>query len=197
MKNALIAVALAALLLPGCSRERLGPLPAGVHKRSTTGPTAYYLDRSASEALELGVREAFQLWSDATKFKFAYEGKVNARIARDGRNEVLLLKKWPNELPIGAPAWCQSYLDASGGIVEADILLNAQAYAFTTKREAKAGALYVEDVLAREIGRSLGIGLGSGEESAASARAAVAGEAFDPGIDPGEMAAYLSLYAAE
>jgi hypothetical protein len=197
MKNALTAVALAALLLSGCSRERLGPLPTGVHKRSASGPIAYYLDRSAGEALELGVREAFQLWSDATKFKFAYEGKTRAHIARDVRNEVVLLKKWPNELPIRAAAWSQAYLDSSGNIVEADILLNAQAYAFTTKREAKPGALYVEDVLSREIGKTLGLGPGIGEDSASGARAAAEADGFEPGIDPAEMAAYLSLYAAD
>jgi hypothetical protein len=193
----LVSAAVAALVLSACSRERLGPPPAGTHKRSSAAPIAYYLDKGASDALELGVREAFQLWADATKFKFSYKGKIKARIARDGRNEVLLIRKWPNELPIGAAAWSQLYLDSSGSIVEADILLNAQAYGFTTKREAKAGELYVEDVLAREIGRTLGIGAGIGEGSGAKGRAAAVGEAFEPGIDPAEMAAYLSLYAAE
>jgi len=122
---------------------------------------------------------------------------VKARIARDGRSEIVLVKKWPNELPIGAAAWSQDYLDASGNIVEADILLNAQAFAFTTKREAKPGALYIEDVLAQEIGKTLGIGAGPGAESSASFRAAAAGDGFEPGIDPAEMAAYLSLYAAD
>jgi len=197
MKQALIAAALAALALVSCSRERLGPLPAGVHKREASAPIAYYLDRDAGEAMELGAREAFQLWTDATKFKFAYEGKVKGRIARDGRNEILLVKKWPDELPIGAAAWSQEYLDASGNIVEADILLNAQAFTFTTKREAKPGALYIEDVLAREIGKTLGLGSGLGADSSASFRAAAAGDGFEPGIDPAEMAAYLSLYAAE
>jgi len=76
---------------------------------------------------------------------------------------VVLAAKWPNELPIGAAAWCQAYLDGSGNIVEADILLNAQAFSFTTRREARGGSLYVEDILAKEIGRSLGIGLGGDE----------------------------------
>jgi hypothetical protein len=193
MRIAAAGLALAlSLALGACSRERLGPPPAGTHMRADAAPIAYYLDKGASDALELGVREAFQLWADATKFKFSYEGKIKARIARDGRNEVLLVKKWPNELPIGAAAWSQLYLDSSGSIVEADILLNAQAFAFTTKREAKAGALYVEDVLAREIGRTLGLGPGIGEEE--KGRAAAAGDAFEPGIDPAEMAAYLSLY---
>jgi hypothetical protein len=188
---------MAALLLVSCPRERLGPPPAGVHKRSAAAPVAYYLDRDASEALELGVREAFQLWADATKFKFSYEGKIKGRIARDGRNEVVLLKKWPNELPIRAAAWSQLYLDSSGNIAEADILLNAQAYAFTTRREAKAGELYIEDVLAREIGRTLGLGPGIEEGPGPGAREAAAGDGFEPGIEPAEMAAYLSLYAAE
>ena len=195
MTKSILAAVLAALSLAACSRERLGPPPAGLHKRSATSPVPYYLDRSAGEALELGVREAFQLWSDASKFKFAYEGKAKARIARDGRNEVVLLKKWPNELPIRAAAWSELYLDAAGNIVEADILLNQQAYDFTTKREAKAGALYVEDVLSREIGKTIGLGTGIGD--GAPGRAAAAGDAFEPGIDPAEMAAYLSLYAAD
>lgn len=107
----------------------------------------------------------------------------------------MLARKWPDELPIGAASWCQAYLDASGRIVEADILLNAQAFSFTTRREAKAGALYVEEVLAREIGSSLGIGLRG--EGGDRYRAAAAGDGFEPGIDPAEMAAYLSLYAAD
>jgi hypothetical protein len=197
MKTAFAAAALAALVFAGCSRERLGPLPAGVHRRSSAAPITYYLDRDAGDALELGVREAFQLWTDATKFKFAYGGRVAARIGRDGRNEVALARKWPDELPIGAAAWCQAYLDASGNIVETDILLNAQAFTFTTRREAKAGALYVEDVLSKAIGRALGIGPEPGEEAPGSRRTAAPGDGFEPGIDPSEMAAYLSLYAAD
>ena len=183
-----------ALILAGCSKARLGPPPAGIHKRASLAPITFYLDGSASDALELGVREAFQLWSDSSSFKFAYGGKVRPAAARDGRDEVILMKHWPDELPIDAPAWCQLYLDASGSIVEADILLNAQAFSFTTSREAKAGSLYVEDVLAREIGRSLGIDTDSAERD--GYRRAEAGDGFEPGIDPAEMAAYLSLYAA-
>jgi len=96
-----------------------------------------------------------------------------------------------------APPLVAALLDSSGSIVEADILLNTEAFAFTTKREAKAGELYIEDVLAREIGRTLGIGAGIGEDSGAKGRSAAIGDAFEPGIDPAEMAAYLSLYAAE
>jgi hypothetical protein len=191
IKAAAAILALSAVVFAGCSRERLGPPPTGTHRRSAAKPIAYFLDRSANETLELGVREAFQLWSDSTSFKFAYEGRSRLRVARDGRNAVVIMKRWPNELPIDEVAWCQLYLDASGGIEEADILLNAQAFDFTTKREAKEGALYVEDVLARAIGRSLGI---DSEESAY--RRAVPGEPFEPGIDPAEMAGYLSLYAA-
>jgi hypothetical protein len=179
--------------MAGCTpRERLGA-PTGTHRRPA-GTIAYSLDVCASEALELGVREAFQLWSDATQFKFAYAGKSRAGYGRDGRNQIVLAKKWPNELPIGAAAWCQAYLDKDGNIAEADILLNAQAYSFTTRREAKPGSLYVEDVLGREIGRSLGLGIG--EEGSDRFKAAQPGDGFEPGIDPAEMASYLSLYSA-
>jgi len=41
---------------------------------------------------------------------------------------------------------------------------------------------------------SLGIGLG--EAAGDRYRAAATGDGFEPGIDPAEMAAYLSLYAA-
>jgi hypothetical protein len=194
MAKHLFAAALAAILLLGCSRERLVLPPAGVHKRAGKAIT-YYLDRGASEALELGVREAFQLWTDATVFKFSYGGRTGARVARDGRNEVAIAKKWPNELAIGQSAWCQVYLDKAGAIAEADILLNAQAFSFTAKREAKAGSVYVEDALAKAIGLSLGIGFG--EEAGKTNRIAAPGDGFEPGIDPAEMAAYLSLYEAE
>jgi hypothetical protein len=187
--------ALCALLLAGCSHARLGPPPPGAHKRPSSVRIAYSLDRAASDGLELGVREAFQLWNDSTSFKFDYEGRTGSSFGRDGRNSVVLLKKWPNELPIGEAAWCQLYLDASGRIAEADILLNAQAFSFTTKREAKDGDLYIEDVLAKEIGRSLGINPGG--EGSDTYRRAAAGDGFEPGIDPAEMAAYLSLYAAD
>jgi hypothetical protein len=190
---ALAAALVAVLLAAACSRERLGPPPPGLHRRSASASIAYRLDGRASDALELGVREAFQLWTDSTRFKFTYEGKAKARVARDGINEIVLSKKWPDELPIGAAAWCQAYLDASGSIVEADILLNAQAFDFTTKREAREGALYVEEVLAREIGRSLGIDMGA--EGGDRYRRAAPGDGFEPGIDPAAMAAYLSLYA--
>jgi hypothetical protein len=192
---AVSAIAACVIFLAGCSREKLGPLPEGTHRRAST-TIAYYLDEAASESLELGVRESFQLWGDATAFRFSYGGKAKARIGRDGRNMVILARKWPNELPIGEVAWCQAYLDGSGSIVEADILLNAQAYSFTTRREARPGSLYIEDVLGREIGRSLGLGLGAGGEAASSYRKASAGDDFEPGIDPAEMAAYLSLYGA-
>jgi hypothetical protein len=152
------------------------------------------LDANASAELELGVREVFQLWSDSTQFKFTYAGKSRSGYGRDGRNQIVILKKWPNELPIGTAAWCQAYLDKDGNITEADILLNAQAFSFTTRREAKPGSLYIEDVLSREIGRSLGLGLG--EDASDRYKAAAAGDGFEPGIDPAEMAAYLSLYAA-
>ena len=190
---ALVPALAAVLLLAGCTRERLGLPPPGVHKRAATA-LSWYFDKGAGEALEQGAQEGFRLWTDASAFKFAYAGKASSRIARDGRNMVALVKKWPNELPQGLAAWCQAYLDASGSIVEADILLNAQAFSFTTKLEAKPGSLYVEDVLAKEIGRSLGIGLG--EEATDRYRAAAPGDGFEPGIDPAEMAAYLSLYAS-
>jgi len=183
-----------ALLLAGCARERLGPPPSGTHLRASSAPIDFYLDASASEALELGVRESFQLWADASSFKFVYAGKTRAVAARDGRNEVVVVRKWPNELSIKDAAWCQLYLDSAGNIVESDILLNAQAFDFTTMRESRAGAIYVEDVLAREIGRSLGID--SGGEGGDAYRRAAPGDGFEPGIDPAEMAAYLSLYAA-
>jgi hypothetical protein len=189
------AAALTALLFLGCSREKLSPPPPGLHKRAEASIT-WYLDKGASDALELGARESFQLWSDATMFKFGYGGRVNARVARDGRSEVVLLSRWPNELPIGRAAWCQAWLDASGKIVEADILLNAQAFVFTTRREGREGALYIEDVLAKAIGLSLGIGLGEDGGAPDAFRVAKAGEAFEPGIDPAEMAGYLSLYEA-
>lgn len=191
----LAALASAALLLSACSRDRLAPPPAGVHLRSDRAIT-YYLDRGASDAIELATRESFQLWSDSTAFKFTYGGRAPGRWARDGRNTVVLLKHWPKELPIGSAAWTQVYLDSSGRIVEADILLNAQAFSFTTRREAKAGEVYVEDVLSRGIGRSLGIGLGSDHGTGSGYRIAAPGDGFEPGIDPAEMAAYLSLYAA-
>jgi hypothetical protein len=193
MAKPFVFFAFAALALSACSRERLGPPPPGVHKRAAQAVT-WYLDKRADESLELGAREGFRLWADASSFKFVYAGKASPRIVRDGRNTVVFERKWPNELPIGAAAWCQAYLDASGNIAEADILLNAQAFSFTTRREAKGGCLYIEDVLAKEIGRSLGIGLG--EEAADRYRAAAPGDGFEPGIDPAEMAAYLSLYAS-
>lgn len=189
------ALVTAALLLTACSRDRIAQPPAGIHLRADQSVT-YRLDSGASDAMELAVRETFQLWSDSTAFKFAYDGKARGRVVRDGRNMVILAKHWPKELPIGSAAWTQVYLDSAGKIVEADILLNAQAFSFTTRREAKPGEVYVEDVLSREIGRSLGIGLGSGQESGGAYRRAMAGDGFEPGIDPAEMAAYLSLYAA-
>jgi hypothetical protein len=189
----LAIVLCASLLLAACSREKLGAPAAGTHRRAAKA-IAYSLDSGATDELELGVREAFQLWSDASAFKFTYAGKSGAGIGRDGRNQVVFAKKWPSELPIGEAAWCQVYLDKGGSIAEADILLNAQAFSFTTRREAKPGSIYVEDLLAREIGRSLGLGLG--EDSSDRYKAAAPGDGFEPGIDPAEMAAYLSLYAA-
>jgi hypothetical protein len=184
---------LTVLALVGCSREKLEAPSAGTHRR-VAKVIAYSLDASATDALELGAREALQLWSDASAFKFTYAGESGAGIGRDGRNQIVFAKKWPNELPISAAAWCQVYLDKDGNIAEADILLNAQAFTFTTQREAKAGSLYIEDVLAREIGRSLGLGLG--EDGGDRYKAAAPGDGFEPAIDPAEMAAYLSLYAA-
>jgi hypothetical protein len=112
-----ISLLAASLLLAGCSRERLAAPPPGVHLRAEPAIT-YYLDRGASDALELGVRESFQLWTDATAFKFSYGGKAAARVARDGRNQVVLMGRWPAELSIGDAAWTQVYLDASGRIIE-------------------------------------------------------------------------------
>jgi|GEM_PF-3169789 hypothetical protein len=197
MKSILAAVGLAAILFSGCSRELLGPPPAGVHLRAEKF-ISYYLDERVGDAVELAVRESFQLWSDATVFRFSYAGKAPGRAARDGRNMVVFMSHWPKELPIGSPAWSQVYLDSSGKIVEADILLNAQAFSFTTRREAAPGSLYVEDVLAKAIGLSLGIGLASDRagESGDRYRVASAGDNFEPGISPAEMAAYLSLYEA-
>jgi len=198
MKRALPAIALALSILSGCAREPLGPPPAGLHLRADRNIT-YYLGAGASDAVELAVRESFQLWSDATAFIFSYGGKAPSRVARDGRNMVILMTRWPRELPIGSPAWCQVYLDSSGRIAEADILLNAQAFSFTTRREARPGSIYIEEVLAKEIGRSLGIDLASGQaaESGDRYRVASAGDNFEPGIGPAEKAAYLSLYEAD
>jgi hypothetical protein len=192
----ILAAALAAATLAGCAPTRIGPAPAGLHTRVATAIT-YYLDKAAGDALELGVRESFQMWSEATMFKFSYGGRVSARIARDGRDEVVIMRHWPQELPIGDAAWCQVYLDAAGKIREADILLNAQAFSFTTRREAKPGSLFIEDVLEKEIGRSIGLGLKTDVSAIDDYRPAQPGEAFEPGIDPADMAAYLSLYATD
>jgi hypothetical protein len=192
------AIVLIVLLASSCHRERLAAPPPGLHRRADRAIT-YFLDEGASDAVELAVRESFQLWSDATIFKFTYGGKAPGRIARDGRNMVVMMKRWPKELPIDSVAWSQLYLDASGDIVESDILLNDEAFTFTTRREAKADSIYIEDVLAKAIGKALGIGLGTGDadDSVRGYRVAAAGLGFEPGIDPAEMAAYLSLYEAK
>lgn len=195
MKQPLVAVIVAAaILFAACSGERITPVSPGVHLRAGKAIT-FFLDRAASDAIELATRESFQLWSASTTFKFSYGGKAPGRLARDGRNSVILMRRWPKELPIGMAAWTQVYLDSSGAIVEADILLNAQAFSFTTHREAKPGEVYIEDILSREIGRSLGVGL-TPDLSAGTYRVAASGDDYEPGIDPVEMAAYLSLYAA-
>jgi hypothetical protein len=196
MKRLLAIAIVAAVLSASCGRERLASAPPGIHLRSGKS-IDYYLDKGASDAVELAVRESFQLWSDATAFKFTYRGKAPGRIARDGRNMVILMTRWPTELPIGLAAWTQLYLDASGKIVESDLLLNAKAFSFTEKREAKPGSVYLEDVLAKEIGQSLGVGLGQETGGADRYRKAAPGDGFEPGIDPGDIAAYLSLYEAD
>lgn len=182
------------LILSSCSRERLGPPPAGLHRR-VAGTIDYSIDAAVSPEIEAGIRQAFDIWSAATPFKFEYAGRTKAGFGHDGKNKVLILKSWPPELPQTAAAWCQAYLDSEGNLVQTDILLNAQSFSFTSRAESKPGSLYIEDVLLREIGRSLGLGLG--EEASDRFKAAQAADGFEPSIDPAEMASYLSLYAAD
>ncbi len=154
----------------------------------------YYLNIEASNLTEITVRETFERWEEATRFKFIYKGRHKAGLEKDGKNTVSFLIKWPPEIPIGKVAYCRNWYNDKGEIVESDIILNMAVASFTTLRTNKPDAYYIEGVLSHEIGHMIGLDHIQNDNSLMKPLSPVKESHFKGKIDSSTLDAYRSLY---
>jgi hypothetical protein len=120
----------------------------------------YYINREANPQSEMAINMAFSRWQEATgaKLKFEYKGRNRAGLFRDGKNTFSFLVKWPKGIPESKIAYCRKWYDASGAIVESDIIFNMKLAKFTTLSTNTDDSYYIEGICAHEIGHMLGLG---------------------------------------
>jgi len=117
----------------------------------------YYLNKKENNQTETAVKKAFDNWSRKTHFKFIYKGRHYAGIKKDGKNTVSFLIKWPENLPQDKIAWCTTWYDSSGYIIESDIIFNMTITKFTTVITNTPDSYYIEGVLSHERGHLIGL----------------------------------------
>jgi hypothetical protein len=109
------------------------------------------------EALTAAAVRAFQAWNRApgSYFRFRYAGRTNAvRAAPDGENCMIwVVGNWPYKPE--TIAYTTAWVDGSGRIVEADIELNAEAFAWSPF--GAASAVDVQNAVTHECGHVLGL----------------------------------------
>jgi len=170
-------------------------------KAETEGPhrwqsdtIEFYLNREANLLTETVVRETFQNWGKKTHFTFVYGGRNRAGLKKDGKNTVSFLIRWPREIPIGKVAYCKTWYDRNGNIIESDIIFNMQLTMFTTLRTKKPDAYYIEGVLAHEIGHMIGLDHIKSPTSVMKQKSSAEESFFKGDLDAETISAYRALY---
>ncbi len=175
-----------------CSRQTQG-MPAGTWALSEI---TYYLNPEANDVSEEAVRAVFREWDERTHFSFVYGGRNRAGLIRDGKSTVSFLTRWPSGVP-AKTAYCSTWQDRAGNIVEADIILNCGIARFTTRGTMKPDSYILEGVLSHEIGHLIGLGHIEDEDSLMKSMSPQAESYRGGAIDDGTMAAYGKLYGLE
>jgi len=185
-----IAVIVLTMLFFSCAES---PPPPGPH-RWEESTIEFYLNKEANLLTETVVREGFQNWADNTHFTFVFKGRNSAGLKKDGKNTVSFLIKWPDDIPISKTAYCKTWYDRKGNIIEADIIFNMQVARFTTLRTNKRDSYYIEGVLAHEIGHLIGLDHIENEKCLMKKFSPLAESYFRGKIDPLTLTAYRDLY---
>ncbi len=186
-------ILLFSLVSPFCSPDR--PSVDGPHRWAASS-IEFYLNKEANFLTETVVRETFQSWAEKTHFSFVYKGRNKAGIIRDGKNTVSFLIRWPNDIPINKTAYCRSWYDRKGNIIESDIIFNMQLARFTTLRTNKPDSYLIEGVLSHEIGHMIGLNHIDNKQSLMKSFSPVEESYFKGRIDSLTINAYRELYSA-
>lgn len=173
-----------------CSSDSPSPGP----HRIKSDMVEYYLNREANILTETVVRETFEKWAEQTHISFIFKGRNRAGLNKDGKNTVSFLLRWPPDIPISKVAYCKSWYDSAGSIIESDIIFNMQVARFTTLRTNKPDSYYIEGVLAHEIGHMIGLGHIDSAGSLMKSKSDVKESYFKGAIDQETLMAYRKLY---
>ncbi|HPI89871.1 MAG TPA: matrixin family metalloprotease, partial [Spirochaetota bacterium] len=170
--------------------------PPGPHRWQET-TIGFYLNKEANLLTETVVREGFQNWGEKTHFTFVFKGRNRAGLKKDGKNTVSFLIKWPDEIPINKTAYCKTWYDRKGNIIESDIIFNMQVARFTTLRTNKRDSYYIEGVLAHEIGHLIGLDHIENETCLMKKFSPITESYFKGNIDAQTIDAYKKLYGIQ
>jgi hypothetical protein len=156
----------------------------------------YLLNNEANILTETVVRETFDRWAEVTGGAFRYAGRGVPGLQKDGRNTVSFLLRWPKSLPMREVAYCRTWYDDEGYVVEGDIAFNMQAVRFTTLRTRTPDAYFIEGVLSHEIGHLLGLPHSGRPDSVMKPRSAADESYFKGAIDDETVRRYCQSYHA-
>ncbi|MEO7271708.1 MAG: Ig-like domain-containing protein [Vicinamibacterales bacterium] len=121
----------------------------------------YYINPANSDVSEAAAEAAIQAgaatWGSqsAADFRFYYMGRTTGSVAmNNGKNEMF----FRNVSAGGTVAETYWWADASGRLIDADILFYDGGITFFTGTSGCSGGLYIEDTAAHEFGHALGLG---------------------------------------
>ncbi len=168
----------------------------------------YYVNEEGSHQVVDGsdldaVKASFQAWTDvegsALTYQFAGETNFATTAYADEQSPINLVifrdKKWPyTQRPVAFTA--VTYNRDDGLILDADIELNEQDYAFTTQPDKEHWKIDLQNTLTHEIGHVGGLDHSNVESSTMFFHAAP-GESSKRSLDQDDVDGICALYPAE
>jgi len=178
---------------------------AGKKVRWSTPCHNYYINEEGSHQIVDGsdmeaVKASFKAWTDVdcSALTFQFAGETNFSTTGFGQEEspinlvVFRDKKWPyNERPVAFTA--VTYNKDDGLILDADIELNEQDYAFTTTPDKEHFKIDLQNTLTHEVGHVAGLDHSSDSESTMYFKAAP-GESSKRTLGPDDIEGLCTLY---
>jgi len=148
----------------------------------------------ADEALTGAVVRALKTWNRApgSYFRFRYAGRTRAtRAMPDGENCIIwVTRNWPYKPQ--TIAYTTLWVDASGRVLDADIELNAEVFAWSSAGEM--GKADVENAVVHELGHVFGLAHSLESTETTMFPLVLLGEVLKRSLDPDDRAGIRALY---